>query len=92
MFLEVFAGAVTVRVTRACYWLGMPTVFFWEDKHLGLTPLKEGAQLLQQFGKSLTLQLVVCWPSRKKETPINRARDIKWTNPSRGKSWVCTTA
>lgn len=92
MFFEVFPDAVTVHDTRALFWPEMPTVFFWEDKHLVQTPLKEGAWLLQQFGKSLTLKLEVCWSSKKKETPINWTRDIKWMNPSRGKSWVCTTA
>lgn len=79
-FFEVFPDAVTVHATRALFWPDIPRVLFWEDKHLVQAPLKEGARLLQQLGKSLTLQLEVCWSGKKKETPINRTRDVKLMN------------
>lgn len=69
-FFEVFPDAVTVHATRALFWPDIPTVFFWEDKHLVQTPLKEGAQLLQQLGKSLTLQPEVWWSGKRKKTQL----------------------
>lgn len=52
ILFEVFPDAVIVRATGALFWPEMPTVFFWENKHLVQTPSEEGAQLSQQFGKS----------------------------------------
>lgn len=65
ILFEVFPDAVIIRATRALFWPEIPTVFFWEDKHLVQTPLEEGAQLLQQFDKSLTMHIEVCWSSKK---------------------------